>query len=142
MEVQWSNVVVAGQNSRPPESTSIGEQLNQMTPKVLVSQFRDMYLATLQDVSRRKPAGIGHDKPASDPLSKRVIHIKFAVASRGSSMTAVPISIALLLTAVMKKESSRVGSSIMTTWGWIKVCMCSKLAITLTSMRKSELQRE
>ena len=55
------------------------------------------------------------DIPASDPLSSRVIHIMFSVASDGSSIIDLPISMALLLNVVTKKESSRLGLSMMMT---------------------------
>ena len=80
--------------------------------------------------------------PCRDPLSRRVIHIRFSAASVGSSMTALPISLALARTALAKNWFSLLGSSVMITCGCMKLWMWPRLAPTLISIRKSVLHVE
>lgn len=80
--------------------------------------------------------------PASEPLSRRVIHMRLSDASEGSSMAGLPSSNVFALVAVVKKASSRLGSSVITACGCIYLSMYPNAAETLTSIRKSVLQGE
>ena len=77
--------------------------------------------------------------PAREPLSNRVIHIRFVAASVGSSIMDLPISKALLLRTLMKKASSLLEWSVRMTCGRTKVYMYPMPEATLISMRAAEL---